>query len=124
FHGAARRNDLSRRLAVGIAGAREELAEAAALDDHRLAAVLARFVLRLVDVGVGLALLELARVRAVWIAAARHERTELADLDHHSLAAAVADLFGLDAFLEVLHLLAGFGEVLLEFFVEGGERAF
>ena len=36
------RDDLPRRLALGIAGAGEELAEAAALERHRLAAVLAR----------------------------------------------------------------------------------
>src|SRR4029078_6621126 len=37
-----RGDDLPRRLALRIAGAREELTEASALDDHRLAAVLAR----------------------------------------------------------------------------------
>src|SRR5690606_24771151 len=39
---ALRRDDLPRRLALGIAGAGEELAEAPALDRHRAAAVLAR----------------------------------------------------------------------------------
>src|SRR6185369_13018882 len=34
--------DLPRRLALGITGAREELSEAAALQRHRLAAILAR----------------------------------------------------------------------------------
>src|SRR5439155_210781 len=37
------RDQLARRLALGIPRAREELAEPAALDGHRLAAVLARF---------------------------------------------------------------------------------
>src|SRR5688572_14687993 len=120
LHRSARRDDLPRRLALGIAGAREELSEPAALDDHRLAAVLAHLVLRLVGVRAGLALLELARVCAIRIAAACDERAELADLDDHPLAATIADLLGLDAFLEVLHFLASFGEVFLELLVERG----
>src|SRR5262249_52628867 len=81
-------DDLACRLALGIARAREELAEAAALDNHRTAAVLAR----LLDFSLGARLrrLELARVLAIRIAAAGQEQTELAGLDHHRLAALVA----------------------------------
>src|SRR5439155_1703824 len=115
-------DQLPRRLALGVAGAREELAEAAAFHHHRLAAVLARLDLFVPVLRFGLLLFELPRVRALGIRAARDEWAELADLDQHGRAAAVADLVGLDPFLEVLHLLAGAGEVFLEFLVELGER--
>src|SRR5205823_4269894 len=97
------RDQLSRRLALRIARAREELAEASALDDHLLAAVFARVDLFFGAGGLGFLLLELARVRALRIGAAGHERTEATDLDQHRRPAPLADLVGLDAFLEVLH---------------------
>src|SRR5580765_5304343 len=43
-HALLRRDDLPRRLALRITGAGQEHSEAPALDDHRLAAVLTRFV--------------------------------------------------------------------------------
>ena len=102
----------------GIAGAGEELAEPAALDDHRLAAVFAR----LLDLpfGAGLGRFELAGVLALGIAAAGEEQAELARLDDHRLAALVAGdrRVGLVPFLEIRHLLFGALQVLLELLVE------
>src|SRR5213078_3536363 len=80
---------LPRRLALGIAGARQELAEAAALDDHRLPAILAGRILQL-PLGAGLRRIELTGVLAFGVAAAGEEQPELARLDHHRLAALVA----------------------------------
>src|SRR5438270_4574021 len=116
------RNQLPRRLALGVSRAREELAEASALEDHRLAAVLARLDLLFAAFRFRLLLLELTRVRALRIRAARDEGAELADLDQHRRSAALADLVGLHAFLEVLHLLAGAREILLVLLVELLER--
>ena len=59
------RDQLARRLALGIARAGEELAEAAALDGHRLAAVLARLDFLLAALRLRLGALDLARVRAL-----------------------------------------------------------
>src|SRR5256712_635076 len=112
------RDQLSRRLALGIAGAREELAEAAALDRHRLAAVLARLDLLVTRLGIRLLLLHLARVRAVRIRAARDARPEPADALQHRRSAFVAGLADVDPFLEIVHFLAGSREVLLELLVE------
>src|SRR5204863_4607278 len=85
-------DEFSRRLAFGIAGAREALAEPAALHHHRLAAVLARRDLFFAALRFGLLLFELPRVGALGIRAAGDEGAELADLDQHGRAAAVADL--------------------------------
>ena len=57
-------------------------------------------------------------------AAAGEEQAELAGLDHHRLAALVARhrRIGLDALLQVDHLLRGALQVLLELLVEARER--
>src|SRR5205823_9135617 len=111
-------NQLPRGLALRIARAGEELAEAAALDDHRLAAVLTRLDLFLTVLRLRLLLLELAGIRAFRVGAAGDEGAELADLDQHWRSAAVADLVGLDAFLQFLHFPAGAREILLELLIE------
>src|SRR4029078_9796348 len=117
-------DDLPRRLALGIAGAGEGLADAAALDRHRLAAVLARLLERLRSFGRGLRRLQLAGVLALGIAAAGEEETELAGLDHHRLGALVARdrRIRLHALLEIDHLLGGALQILGELLVEAGQR--
>src|SRR5262249_18286770 len=81
-------DELPRGPALRISRAREELPEPPPLDDHRPAAVLARFDFLFARLGLRLARLELARVRAVGVAAARDERTELARLSTARRAAA------------------------------------
>src|SRR5262249_24684541 len=100
-------DELPRRLALGIAGAGEELAETAALDRHWLAAVLARLDLFFTRLRLRLLLPELARVGAFRISAARDERPELADTLEHRHPALVARLADVDPFLEIDHLFAG-----------------
>src|SRR6185295_3016507 len=94
-------NQLPRGLTFGIAGARQELPEAAALHRHRLAAVLARFDFFLAVLRFRFRRLDLARVGAVGITAARDEQAELADAFQHRLAAFVARLADFDPFLEI-----------------------
>src|SRR5207237_1624967 len=115
-------DDLPGGLALRIARAGEELAKPAALHDHRLAAVLARFLD--LPLGTRLGRLELARILALGIAAAREEQSELAGLDHHRLAALVAHdrRIRLVALFEVEHLLRGALQILLELLVEARER--
>src|SRR6266496_2626136 len=121
-----------RSLAVRISGAGHKLAEAPALQHHHTAAVLAILFLggflhfsgiqvRKIDrvfLGEGAAVGILFVVRA-----ARVKRPVLAPLDDQRRTAALA-LFvgGLLHTLDVLHVLGGVLEVLLEFLIEIGER--
>ncbi len=121
--------DFSRRLAFRIAGAGEELPEAPALECHRLSAVFAR--LRL---GIGFAtggslfrrgffLGDFSRVLAFGIGGARQEAAELSPLLHHGAAALFADLVCREFLsLQVLHVLRGLLQVLLELLVEISKR--
>src|SRR5688572_321896 len=114
------RDDLPRRLALGIARAGEEHAEAPALDHHLAAAVLARLVEFL---GRRFGGLELLRVVAVGIPAAGQEDPELAGLlDHLAFVALVAGDARRLPFLEVGHFLRGALQILLERLVERRER--
>ena len=123
--------EAARGLAIGIAGAGHELAEASALQHHHPAAVLAIFFLRgLLNVrriqvgqvdriflGEGAAFGILLVVRAAGV-----ERPVLAPLDHQRRAAALALLVrGLLHPLDVLHMLFGISEILGEALVEFGE---
>ena len=118
-------------LAVGISGAGHELAEAAPLQDHHPAAVLAIFFLRgLLDVGriqVGqvdrIFLGKGAAVRILLVVGtAGVERTVLAPLDHQGRTAALALLVrGLLHPLDVLHVLLGIAEILGESLVEAAQ---
>src|SRR5262249_31310129 len=113
-------------LAVGVAAAREEAPEPAALDHHPLAAILADLVggllLHHLDLAVdGLA--EVLGVLAVGVAAAREELPHLPPLDHHLLAALLAVDVGGDLLaLHVAHLDFGAGQRLLERTVEVAEH--
>src|SRR5882724_12609325 len=86
-------------LALGIAGARDELAEATMLDHPGLRAGRARFVGELV--GGLLPAAEVFRVLAVGIAGAREELAEATPLLDHGLAAIRTGLAGLLADLVV-----------------------
>jgi len=106
----------------GYPEASQELAEAAALHDHRLSAVSqgsisprpSRF--RLV-------LLQLSGVGALGIRAAGDEGAELADLDAASAIRSDRRPRRLDALpLEVLHFLTRRAEILLELSIEVLER--
>ena len=122
----------ARGLAIRIASARHELAEASALQDHHAAAVFAIFFLRgLLDVGG----IQVGQVDGIFLGegaafgiflvvrAAGVERSVLAPLDHQRRAAALALLVrGLLHPLDVLHMLFGIAEILGEAFVEFGER--
>src|SRR5215831_19010389 len=108
------------RLALRIAGARDELAEAPVLDDHRLAAGRAILVRRLV-LG-ATAAVEVARVAAVGIRRARQELAESSPLLQEFAAALGAGLAGGRPDLLALHLALGAGEVALERLVELADR--
>src|SRR6185436_7826786 len=80
------RNDSSRGLALGVAGAREELSELSALERHRTAAVLARLWFAAFCRGVSAFFCsfvgcDFLRVLALRIARAGHEPAELPPLD-------------------------------------------
>src|SRR5690606_36045013 len=108
-------------LAVGVAGAGEELPEAAALAAPRQAALVADLLGRLVLDGDDLPLhpLELAGVLAVGVGGAREEVPHLPELDDHHRPALVAGKVGGDLLaLDVAHLGFCQRERLLERRVE------
>src|SRR5207249_1293465 len=108
------------RLALRIAGAGDELAEAPVLDDHRLAARRAILVRRLV-LGAAAAV-EVARVAAVRIGRARQEFAEPPALLQELAAALRTRLAGGRTHLFALHLALGAREVALERLVECPNR--
>src|SRR5260370_11521784 len=120
------------RLAIGIAGAGHKLAEAAPLEDHDPAAVLAIFFLggflniRRIQIGEvdriflgeGAAFGILFIVRTTGV-----EGSVLAPLDHQRRAAALALLVGrLLHPLDILHVLLAAAETLGESFVKSSQR--
>ncbi len=115
--------DLFGRLAIGVTGAGEELPEAALLQNHGPAAVLAVLLLVLLaDLGL-FAVRQIERdfagVGALRIAGAGNEAAVLAPLDHHGLAALFADEVGrLLHPLDVGHVPRGMLQILLEAAVE------
>src|SRR5208282_6836925 len=121
-----------RGLAIGIAGAGHELAEAPALQDHNAAAVFAIFLLRgllqigRVEVGKidGIFFGEFAAVGVLLVVgAAGIERSVLAPFDNQRRAAEFALFVG--GFLhplDVLHVLLGVTEILGEFLIKLGKR--
>src|ERR1035441_9892273 len=122
-----------RRLAIGIAGAGHELAEAPALQDHDAATVFAVFLLRdllrlgRVEVGQidGIFFGELASIRVfLVVGAAGIERTVLAPLDDERRTAEFT-LFvgGFLHTLDVFHVLLGVSEILGKLLVKLSERA-
>src|SRR5262245_44746170 len=102
--GDAQRHRLG-RLALRVARARHEFAEAPVLDHHRLAAGRAGLVGRLVSGPLTAA--EVLGVLTLRVRRAREELPEAAPLLHQGFAAVGAGLAGVHPFLEVLHLLAG-----------------
>src|SRR5271165_6789221 len=122
----------SRGLAVGITGARHELAKTAPLEHHGPSTVLAIFFLgRFLEVS-GVEIRQVDRVlfrkrATVWITlvvrTASIERAVLAPLDHQRRTAPFTLLVGgLLHPLDILHVLFGVMEVLLELLIELGQR--
>src|ERR1700730_3456861 len=104
------------RLALWVTRARDELPEAAVLDDHGLGAGRADLVGQLV--GRLLPAAEVLGVLAVGIARAREELAEASPLLDDGLAAVRASLAGLLADLVVRHARLRLADILVELLVE------